>query len=249
MYMGVIGKNPEIEILRELRGARILITGLSAVAGVDIARAFAEINTRLIIHTTDMQPEVTALVALLSQSAAEMKLYTDPITRPEHAIRLAQNAQQAYGGLDAVINLQSISRAEMRNIATQQQVEALIAAKLSPLTHITHVAANRMRVVLSEGSILNIVTAPKPQNTRESAIAGIARTALAAMTRGEAGQWADQAVRINGVGPRSMIAQSAGAALANEPDVAALAVYLASKRGKTLSGHVFDADGVFGDGT
>ncbi len=243
MYMGVIGKSPEIEILRELRGARILITGLSATAGVDIARAFAEINARLIVHTIDMQPEVTALVALLSQSAAEMKLYTDPIARPDDAIRLAQNAQQAYGGLDAVINLQSISRTEMQNIATQQQVEALIAAKLTPLTHITHVAANRMRVVLSEGSVLNVLTAPKPQNAREAAIAGIARTALAAMTRGEAGQWADQAVRINGVGPRSISAHAAGASLTNEPDLAALALYLASRRGKTLSGHIFDAEG------
>ena len=243
MYMGVIGKSPEIEILRELRGARILITGLSAVAGVDVARAFAEINTRLIVHTTDMQPEVTALVALLSQSAAEMKLYTDPITRPDDAIRLAQNAQQAYGGLDAVINLQSISRTEMQNIATQQQVESLIASKLSPLTHITHVAANRMRVVLSEGSVLNVLTAPKPENAREAAIAGIARTALAAMTRGEAGQWADQAVRINGVGPRSVTTQATGASLTNEPDLAALALYLASRRGKTLSGHIFDAEG------
>jgi 3-oxoacyl-[acyl-carrier protein] reductase len=243
MYMGVIGKSPEIEILRELRGARILITGLSAVAGVDVARAFAEINTRLIVHTTDMQPEVTALVALLSQSAAEMKLYTDPIARPDDAIRLAQNAQQAYGGLDAVINLQSISRAEMQNISTQEQVEALIAAKLTPLTHITHVAANRMRVVLSEGSVLNVLTAPKPQNAREAAIAGIARTALAAMTRGEAGQWADQAVRINGVGPRSLTDQPAGASLTSEPDLAALALYLASRRGKTLSGHIFDAEG------
>ena len=246
MYMGVIGKSPEIEILRELRGARVLITGLSAVAGVDIARAFAEINTRLIVHTTDMQPEVTALVALLSQSAAEMKLYTDPIARPDDAIRLTQNAQQAYGGLDAVINLQSISRTEMQNIATQQQVEALIAAKLTPLTHITHVAANRMRVVLSEGSVLNILTAPRPQNAREAAIAGIARTALAAMTRGEAGQWADQAVRINGVGPRSISAPATGASLANEPDLAALALYLASRRGKTLSGHIFDAEGFAG---
>ncbi len=246
MYMGVIGKSPEIEILRELRGARVLITGLSAVAGVDIARAFAEINTRLIIHTTDMRPEVTALVALLSQSAAEMKLYTDPIARPDDAIRLAQNAQQAFGGLDAVINLQSISHLEMQNVATQSQVETLIASKLSPLTHITHVAANRMRVVLSEGSVLNILAAPRPQNAREAAIAGIARTALAAMTRGEAGQWADQAVRINGVGPRSMTEQTTGASLTNEPDIAALSLYLASRRGKTLSGHVFDADGGFG---
>ena len=62
------------------------------------------------------------------------------------------------------------------------------------------------------------------------------------MTRGEAGQWADQAVRINAVGPRTQTGGSTGAALKSEPDIAALALYLASRRGKTLSSHIFDTE-------
>jgi 3-oxoacyl-[acyl-carrier protein] reductase len=38
--------------------------------------------------------------------------------------------------------------------------------------------------------------------------------------------------------------QSGGAVLTNEPDVATLALYLASHKGRSLSGHVFDADGM-----
>ena len=100
-----------------------------------------------------------------------------------------------------------------------------------------------MRVVLTEGMILNVLTMPAPENGREAAVAGLARTALAAMTRGEAQAWADQAVRINAIGPRTATSQGTGACLTNEPDIAALALYLASRRGKTLSGHVFDSEG------
>lgn len=246
MYMGVVGKSPESDILRELAGARVLLTGLSGAAGVDVARGLADVRTRLIVQTGELTPDMTALVALLSQSAMEMKLYTDHISTPHAATRFAQNAQGAFGGLDAVVNIQSISRSEMRGLNSEAGIEALIAAKLTPLTHITRVCANRMRVILSEGSILNVLVMPQPLDAREAAIAGFARTALAAMTRGEAGQWADQAVRINAVGPRIETGMasgaSSGAALKSEPDIAALALYLASRRGKTLSSHIFDAD-------
>lgn len=242
MYMGVVGKSPEGDILRELAGARLLLTGLSGECGVDIARALADVHTRLIVQTGDLTPDMTALVALMSQSAMEMKLYTDHISSPNAATRFAQNAQGAFGGLDAVINIQSVTRSEMRGLASEADIERLIAAKLTPLTHITRVCANRMRVILSEGSILNILAMPTPANAREAAIAGYARTALAAMTRGEAGQWADQAVRINAVGPRTQEGAASGASLKSEPDIAALALYLASRRGKALSSHIFDTD-------
>ena len=41
-----------------------------------------------------------------------------------------------------------------------------------------------------------------------------------------------------------MTTQTAGACLTNEPDIATLALYLASRKGRSLSGHVFDADGM-----
>lgn len=241
MYMGVVGTSAEGDILRELAGSRVLLTGLSGVAGVDLARAFADMRTRLIVQTNDLTPDITALVALLSQSALEMKLFTDAIVTAESATRFAQRAQTAFGGLDAVINVQHVTRDDMRAVTRESDIERLILAKLTPLTHITRVCANRMRVIMSEGSILNVIAMPTPANAREAAIAGYIRTALAAMTRGEASQWADQSVRINAIGPRTQAA-AAGATLKSEPDIAALAIYLASRRGKTLSSHIFDTD-------
>lgn len=250
MFMGVIGTSPETDLLRELEGRRVLVTGLTSSLGVDVARAFADVKARLVVHTEDLAPEVTALFAVLSQSAAEIKLYTDPIASAESAVRFAQTAAQAYGGLDTVINITAINSSEMAALATEQDVEDLVTAKLSNIAHITRVTANRMRVVLSEGLILNVLTMPHAQNGREAAVAGYARTALAAMTRGEANAWADQAVRINAIGPRVVSGQNtgSGACLSNEPDIAALALYLATRRGKNLSGHVFDAEGVAGQG-
>jgi 3-oxoacyl-[acyl-carrier protein] reductase len=248
MFMGRVGASPENEIVRELHGARVLLTGLSASSGVDVARAFADIKARLVVHTTDLSPEVTALIALLSQSASEIKLYTDPILDADAAVRFAQTAAQAYGGLDAVINLATITSADMAGITSERSVENLISKTLTPLAHLTGVTANRMRVVLSEGLILNVLTMPTLRDGREAAIASYARTALAAMTKSEAHSWAGQGIRINAVGPRLVSGgterDAEGVCITNEPDIAALAIYLASRRGKPLSGHIFDCDGV-----
>lgn len=244
MYMGRVQSGVEREVLNELRGARILITGLSAISGVDVARTFAGLAARLVIHTTDLSPEITALISVLSENAGELRVYSDPITPGEHAIRFAQMAAEAYGGLDAVINFATIARDAVSPLKTEQDVEALVSHALSPLAHLTRVTANRMRVVFSEGVILNVLTMPEPGNAREAAVAAFARTTLAAMTSIEARAWANEAIRINGVGPK--VADTGGprtgACLTNEPDIAALAIYLASKRGRTLSGHVFDCE-------
>jgi len=242
MYMSVVGSSPGSEVLRELAGRRVLLTGLTSALGVDVARAFADVRARLIIQTSDLTPEMTALVAHISQTAGDLKLYTDTLDEHEAAIRFTQAAQVAYGGLDAAINLQVVTRRDLHELASEHDIEQLVARKLAPLAHITRVAANRMRVVLSEGLILNVVAMPQPQDAREAAIAGIVRTALASMTRGEAQQWADQGVRINAIGPRTHIGPETGACLQSEPDIAALALYLASRRGRNLSGHVFDAE-------
>ena len=45
MYMGVFGNSPEGEILRELAGTRVLVTGLTRDIGVDVARAFADLTS------------------------------------------------------------------------------------------------------------------------------------------------------------------------------------------------------------
>lgn len=246
MFMGSVGTSVESQGLRELTGARVLITGLTSAAGVDVARAFADTKSRLVIHTSDLAPDIIELVALLSQTAGEIKLHTHDISSADASAAFAQTSAQTYGGLEAAINITSISHAEIARLSADGDLEALVTTKLTPLAQLTRVVANRMRVVFSEGLILNILKMPHPENAREAAVAAFARTALAAMTSREARDWASSGIRVNAVGPRVVAGpkRPEGACLTNEPDIASLALHLASRHGRSFSGHVFDADGL-----
>ena len=249
MFMSVTGAKPSASLYGELAGARVLITGLSPSAGVDLARAFAEHKCRLVVQTNGASPEIAELAAVLAQSASEMKLFTDPFASSDEAMKFTQNAAQGFSGLDVVVNLVRIEREDLAGRASLEDIEDLVTAKLSPAMAITQVAANRMRLTWTKGLVLNVVSMAEPKTAAETAFAGILHASLAAITRAEATKWADQEIRINAVGPKGVPGDKpGGACLTSEPDIAALALYLASKKGRQLSGHVFDAEGVAGGG-
>ncbi len=243
MLMTVIGRDVSASNYGELAGIRVLITGLSPTCGVDVARAFADHRGRLVVHAAAASPESDVLAALLAETASDIKLFSDAYADSDTAVRFAQTAAQTFGGLDAIINLIPIMPADLENRVTFADVENLVSEKLSLPLLISRIAANRMRLMLTEGLVLNVMTIPVPQTGSEAALAGVARATLAAMTRGEAESWAPYGIRVNAIGPREA-APEAGACLASEPDIAALSLYLASKRGRTLTGQVFDASGV-----
>lgn len=242
MFMSVVASVPGIAIYPELAGARVLLTGLTPQVGVDVARAFADHKARLFVQTPALTPEMTELAAVLNENASELKIYDRPLKAPEDGVRLAQAACQAMGGLDVVVNFMPISASEFAGLARAEDIEDLVVEKLTPATHVTRTAANRMRLTWTEGSVLNVVAMAQPGSAQEAALAGLMRTALALMTRAEASAWADHAIRINAIGPRGAGLEPAGACLASEPEIAALALHLASRAGRSLSGHVFDAE-------
>jgi NAD(P)-dependent dehydrogenase (short-subunit alcohol dehydrogenase family) len=248
MFMSVIDNSHTSARYGELAGARVMITGLSPDHGVDIARAFADHKTRLVLQTpTPEAPETTALVAMLAESAHEIQVFGDAITTTGAAQRFTQAGTQALGGVDAVINLVAVTQhelAELTKSGSLEAIEAFIAEKLAPALAITRIAANRMRVTMCEGLILNIVALPDAMTEKAASIGNIVRATLATITKREAQVWACDGIRINAVGPRAHLpGERPGAALASEPEIAAVALYLASSRARQLSGHVFDAEG------
>ncbi len=245
MFVSVVKRQDQTEIHPDVLGARVLITGLGHKNGVDVARAFAEHKTRLVIQSADTAPEFSALVPLLADNAQEMQLYNETIASSDAAVRLAQTAAQLLGGLDVVINLVSATREELAGLETLEEIEDLASEKLLAPTLITQVAGNRMRLTWSEGLILNVVDMPSPETAEEAAIAGVLRATLTSITQAEAKKWADDAIRVNAVGPRALLrTPTDGACLSGYPEIASLALYLASKYGRKLSGHVFDAEAV-----
>lgn len=249
MFMSVVTHAPNVPVYAELAGARVLITGLSAGTGVDLARGFADHKGRLVVQTADEGPEIDALATLLAEAAAETQLFTTPLTDGDAAVRFAQGPAQSFGGLDTAINLITVTPDDIAGRASLEDVEDLVSEKLLSATLMTRVIANRMRLTLTEGLVLNVVVMSAPQSDAERAFAGILRTALATLTRREAERWADKAIRINAIGPRGAIdSAQGGACLSTGPDIAALALYLASRKGRQLTGHVFDAEGVAANG-
>ncbi|MCB1506773.1 MAG: SDR family oxidoreductase [Hyphomicrobiaceae bacterium] len=249
MFMSVVTHAPGVPVYAELAGARVLITGLSPLSGVDLARSFADHKCRLVLQTSAVGPEVDALTALLAESAAETQLFTTELSQGPDAVGFAQGPAQTLGGLDVAINLIAVEAEDLAGRTTLDEIEDLVSEKLLPATLMTKVIANRMRLTLTEGLILNAVVMAPPRSSAEEALTGILRTALAAITRRQAQEWADKDIRINAIGPKGpMDGAHGGACLTSGPDIAALALYLASRKGRQLTGHVFDAEGVAGRG-
>lgn len=238
MLMSVIEPELASSVYGELAGARVLITGLTAAGGVDVARAFAEHKARLIIQTPDLSPDLVELTAHLAEHACDVRLFDEPIDDQETATRLAQKAATAFGGFDVVVNF--VAAQEPPVSGDYDDLADYVSRTLLPATLVTRVAANRMRLMHTEGSILNVVTMAPPTGKRETGVATLVRATLADLTRREAQAWADAGIRVNAIGPRS--ADGTGHCLASEPEIASLALYLASRKGRQLSGQMFDAE-------
>jgi NAD(P)-dependent dehydrogenase (short-subunit alcohol dehydrogenase family) len=241
MLMSVMEGARETRRFPELAGKRVLITGLTKECGVDVARAFAEHKTRLILQFDETCAETQAIAEIAAPAALDIRAF-GPVDRAQDAVvAFARNAVAAFGGLDTVINLVPLSLDELQPSASDVDVDEMISARLLLPHVIAKVAANRMGLVWTEGLILNVAVMPRSANRSALAFACAVKAALAALTRAQAQEWAPQGVRCNAIAPQTALVPGEPC-LEGEPDIAALAVYLASGRGKGLSGHVFEAD-------
>ena len=241
MLMSVIEPDLVSSVYGELAGARVLITGLTAKGGVDVARAFADHKARLIVHTPNLTQDLVELTAHLSEQACDVRLYDSELSNQDAAVRFAQRAATDFGGFDVVINFIAAEQPDP-DLADFDELSAYVSETLLPATLVTGVAANHMRLLHNEGSILNVVSMAPAETARERAAASLVRASLAELTRRISEEWIDEGIRINAIGPRG--AEPSGHCLASEPEIASLALYLASRKGRQLTGQVFDAENV-----
>lgn len=244
MVMSVVQELSRSSRYPELEGARVLITGLEAGHGVDIARAFADAGCRLLVHTRAPAPELDIVLEMLAGTAEELEVREGSLASDQGAIRFAQESVQVFGGFDVVINLARIDANRLAVEASAEEVEDLVAGALGGAFRITQVLANRMALTWKHGLIVNVLAQAPPATAAAAAACQLARAGLASMTRRLAQEWAGHAVRINAVAPTEESSCEPGASevgLRTEPEIASLALHLASRSRHELSGLVFDA--------
>src|SRR5262245_66552003 len=130
MVAGVVENVVESVEYPELAGARVLITGLEARHGVDIARAFAESHCRLILQTPAADRALDIVLEVLARDAQEIRVSEEPISDDDAALRFAQMAAATYGGLDVVVNLARLDDMGLALDAGPRETEARLPATL-----------------------------------------------------------------------------------------------------------------------
>lgn len=221
----------------ELIGKRVLITGASGALGVEIARAFADSRARVILQTPGDAAEAQALAEIVACSALDVRLFGGPLDDADAKLRFVRDAVQCFGGLDCVINIAHVT-GPVGN--TDAAVESAVTELLSLPVITTKVAANRMRMMRTEGLILNLVAEERGAGRDVRLVAAIARSSLASLTRNEAQTWSTDGIRINAIVPADP-RLSGASCITGAPDIATLILHLASERGHQLSGLVFEA--------
>lgn len=241
MLMSVVEEAHAVECHPELAGKRVLITGLTSSVGVDLVRAFADHKARLVLQFCEQSERMDAVAEIAARSALDIASYGPVEPSSEGAIAFARTAVQAFGGLDAVINLVPLLTPTIDAASDVEDIEKLVAARLLLPLQLSKIAANRMSMMMTEGLILNVATIQPGRNGGKWAFAAVLKSALSAMTRAQAEEWSSRGVRFNAIAPQTSMA-TLEPGLNGEGSVARLALYLASSAGRQLSGHVFEAD-------
>jgi NAD(P)-dependent dehydrogenase (short-subunit alcohol dehydrogenase family) len=224
----------------DLAGKRVLITGVSSACGVDVARAFAEHRARLILQFSEESEAMHGVAEVVAPHALDVEVYGPIDNDTDGIVQFSRTVAQSFGRLDAVINLVPLDADRLDPAASAATVERLVAQRLLLPCLLSKIAANRMSLCYADGLVLNIATLAMYRPGAAHAFATVARSALAAMTRSQAQEWAGRGIRFNAIAPSVHMPFQAGAW--GEPDIAAVALHLASGQGKELSGHVFEAE-------
>jgi NAD(P)-dependent dehydrogenase (short-subunit alcohol dehydrogenase family) len=241
MLMSVIEGSRSVPAYPELAGKRVLITGLTSACGVDIVRAFADHKVRLILQLDEMSEATEAIAEIAAPAALDIKAFGPVETEAEAVAQFTRSVMMAFGGLDVVVNLVPLTVPRLPPFATTADIERLVVERLILPCLLSKIAANRMALVLTEGLILNVAVLAPPVEGPTQAFASVVKAAMTAMTRTQAQEWAGKAIRFNAIAPQTLQIPPKPS-LAGEPEVAALALHLASGRGKALSGLVFEAE-------
>ena len=241
MLMSVIEGTRSVPAYPELAGKRVLVTGLTSACGVDIVRAFADHKARLLLQLEEMSEKTEVIAELAAPMALDIKAFGPVSAQAEAVAQFTRSVMMAFGGLDVVVNLVPLTVPRLPPFATTADIERMVVERLILPCLLSKIAANRMALVLTEGLILNVAMLAPPIEGPAQAFASVVKAAMTAMTRAQAKEWAGKAIRFNAIAPQTLQTPRTPG-LAGEPEVAALALHLASGRGKALSGLVFEAE-------
>ncbi|MFT2017286.1 SDR family NAD(P)-dependent oxidoreductase [Streptomyces sp. 796.1] len=248
----------ESEVLPDLRGQVVLVTGAGGWIGQGIARRFAAAGAAVVAHYRSSADSARALVAEIEGAGGEALAIGADLAAEAECRRLVQEAAQWRGRLTALVNNAGVQPIQPLAEMTGADWSAVVDTNLGSTFACTQAAAEVMRPA-GGGTITHIASIEASQPAPGHAHYNAAKAAIVMHARSAALEYGLYGIRVNSVSPglierpgladawpdgvRRWTAAVPAGRLGRAADVGNACVFLASPLASFVNGHDLVVDG------
>ncbi len=189
-------------MLEDLRGKRALVTGSSTGIGAAVARRFAALGMRVVVHGNRNAAAANALSAEIGAAGVVLGDVGEPAT----AARIVDEAVALLGGLDILVNNAGAIHERVTNAAFDEAMyERVYDTNVRSVLAVTQAAHPHLKAA-GGGAIINTGSiAGRFGGFLGSAVYASAKAAVHSITRNAAREFAEDGIRVNVVAPGFII--------------------------------------------
>ncbi len=248
--------------MMRLTGKTIIVTGAGSGMGEAMAKLFAQEGARIVAADIRLET-VERVVSDIKEAGGEAMAVASDIAKPNAATELVQQALEAYGKLDVLVNNAGIMDGmEGVEDISDERWDHVLTVNTTGTMRLMREAVKHFKEVKG-GVILNNISIGGLNGARAGAAYTASKHAVIGLTKNTAFFYAGEGIRCNGIAPGAVetnIGQSMtnlnefgmGRAMlgmglnprAGQPDeIAKLALFLVSDEASFINGAIVVADG------
>jgi len=243
-----------------LRGRRAIITGAARGIGLACAQRFVAEGAAVLL--VDMDAEAGAAVAAdLIGQGARAAFHAADLSRPDAIAGIVEAASATFGGVDILVNNAGVAPMADFFELSQAEFDRVMMINLRAPFLLTQAVAKRMRSQATPGAVVNLSSINAVLNGPTSLSYCVSKGGLNQLTRNCAIALAPYGIRVNAVGPGTIVTDMAAKAgltgdqarpvlertpmgrLGQAAEIAAVVTFLASDNASYVSGQTVYADG------
>lgn len=238
----------------ELRGKNVFITGSTRGIGLGIAHKFASLGANVVLNGRSAIAE--ELLAEFVGYGVQVIAVSGDVSDNADAKRMVEEATEALGSVDILINNAGVTRDKMLLRMTEEDFEAVLKINLTGAFNMTQAVLKPMTKA-REGAIINISSVVGIMGNAGQANYAASKAGLIGFSKSVAREVAGRNVRVNVIAPgfiesdmtdvlsdkikEAMISQIPMKTFGTTEQVADVAVFMAQQ--EYLTGQVVAIDG------